>query len=218
VYDGTSCYNRQGGVARTFVKTTMKQFLFATILGLALSSSAATAQTISDRIYDVFRPPGTPVIIGVLSEPFPKSVSELTNGSALILEAKVSLLRTYINASDTGVISEFEILPIQILAGNVPVETPLLLRTAKGEVLKDGVTVREVDHDRERLKENMVYLLFLKHDGLEPNAYSIYNVAAFEVSNNVVRPLAAEGDYLFSDFSRKYDEAVAQVMKAARAR
>jgi len=196
---------------------TMKRLLLTTMLGLGFALDA-TAQTISDRIHDVSRPPGTPVIIGVLSEPFPKSVSELTNGSALILEAKVSLLQTYINASDTGVVSEFEILPIQILAGNVPVEIPLLLRTSGGEVLKDGVTVREVDHDREQLKENVVYLLFLKHDGLEPNAYSIYNVAAFEVFNNVVRPLATEGAYLFRDLSRDHDEAVAQVNKAARAR
>jgi hypothetical protein len=196
----------------------MKRFLFATILGLALSSSGATAQTISERIRGVPREPGTPLIIGVLGEPMPESVDDLMKGSALVLETEVLLLRTYINAADTGVVSEFEILPIRILAGTVPAEMPLLVSTSGGTVIKDGVTVRGVNYNLQQLKENTVYLLFLKHFGPEPNAYAIYNVAAFELSDNTLRPLASPGWDMFKDLSRTHGEVVAQVMKAARAR
>ena len=84
----------------------MKRLLLTTILGLglALDDSAAIAQTISDRIYDPSRKPGTPVIIGTLGEPIPQSVDELAKRSDLVLEAKVSRLKSYINAADTAVI------------------------------------------------------------------------------------------------------------------
>jgi hypothetical protein len=208
-------------MARELVlESIMKRLLLTTIVGLgfALGSPEATAQTISDRIYDVSREPGTPVIIGVLGEPIRLSIDEFTKRADLVLEARLSRLESYINAADTAVVTEFEIQPIQILSGAVPVEAPLVLFTNGGEVVRDGVTVREIIHDREELKERTVYLLFLRHWGPRPSGYAILNVGVFERSNHEARPLARQGNNLFREFSKTYGEVVAQVKKAAHER
>ena len=198
----------------------MKRLLLTTMLALAfaLDNSAATAQTISDRIYDISRKPDAPVIIGVLGEPIPLSVDELTKRSDLVLEARVSRRQSYVNAADTAVITDFDILPIRILAGNVPVAIPLVLSTYGGEVIRDGVTIRAENHDSEQLKDNVVYLIFLTHFGSEPGVYQIFNAGAFELSNNTVRPLARQGSNLYKDFSGAYRGVIARVMESARAR
>ena len=196
----------------------MKQLWLTTILGLALSHSGATAQTISDRIHDVSREPGTPVIIGVLGEPTPLSIDEFTKRADLVLEARLSRLESYINAAETAVVTEFEIQSIRILSGAVPVEAPLVLFTNGGEVVRDGVTIREMIHDREELKESTVYLLFLRHWGQSPSGYAILNVGVFERSNQAARPLARQGNNLFTEFSKTYGEVIAQVKKSAHER
>ena len=195
----------------------MKGLLLTTMLGLGFALDA-TAQTISDRIHDVSREPGTPVIIGVLGEPIPLSIDEFTKRADLVLEARLSRLESYINAADTAVVTEFEIQPIRILSGAVPVEAPLVLFTNGGEVVRDGVTIREMIHDREELKESTVYLLFLRHRGPSPSGYAILNVGVFERSNQAARPLARQGNNLFREFSKTYGEVIAQVKKSSHER
>jgi hypothetical protein len=198
----------------------MKRRLLTTMLslGFALGNSAATAQTISERIHALSLEPGTPLIIGALGEPIPLSVAEITKRSDLILEARVFRLNTYIDAADTTVSTDFQLLPIRILAGTIPVVTPLVLRTEGGEVIKGGVTVRYENHNREELKESVVYLLFLKRWGPDPSVYRIQDLGAFELSNNAARPLARDGENLYRDFSGTYDDVTARVMESARAR
>src|SRR5438093_12422833 len=100
----------------------MQRLLLATMFGLAfvLAVSESRAQTISDRFKDPSRKPGTPIVIGTLGEPIPLSIEELTERSDLILEAKVSWLKSYINVEDTAVITDYTIVPIRVLAGTVP--------------------------------------------------------------------------------------------------
>ena len=211
---------RTSGVAIVVFLVSHSWLLLTTIVGLgfALGSPGATAQTISDRINDVSREPGAPVIFGVLGEPIPLSIDEFTKRADLVLEARLSRLESYINAADTAVVTEFEIQPIRILSGTVPVEIPLVLLTNGGEVVRDGVTIREMIHDREELKESTVYLLFLRHWGPRASAYAILNVGVFERSNHAARPLARQGQDLFREFSKTYGEVIAQVKKSARAR
>jgi hypothetical protein len=200
------------------LQSTVNRLSFSTLvwLGFTLVNSGATAQTISDRIYDVSRKPGTPVIFGVLGEPIPLSVDELTKQSDLVVETRLSRLDTYVNADDTAIYTDFEMLPIRILAGNVPVAIPLMLRTYGGEVVREGVTIRAENHDSEQLKESALYLLFLKHLGPDPTVYKLYNVGAFELSNDTARPLARGGADLYRDFSTTYEDVIARVMKSAR--
>ena len=68
------------------------------------------------EIHDSSRKPGTPVVVRVLRELVPLSVDELTKRSDLVLEAKLSRLKMYINSADPTVITDFAILPIRTLA------------------------------------------------------------------------------------------------------
>jgi hypothetical protein len=199
-------------------------WLFA--LGLAHQGSEAAAQaTISERVSDASRKPGTPVVIGVLGEPIPLSIDELTNQSDLVVEARVSRLKTYVDEQDTAVLTDFALMPVRILAGTVPdagstpsVTPPLVLSTYGGEVVRKGVTVRAVNHDREQLEHGRVYLLFLKRFGEERGVYQIFNAAAFEVSGGAIRPLARQATDLYRDFSADYAHVVTRIVAAERAR
>jgi hypothetical protein len=78
----------------------MKSLLPAVLgLGLILNSSVSAAQAISERVREASQKPGTPVVVGVLSEPMRSSVQELTERSDLIVEARVSRLESRINAA-----------------------------------------------------------------------------------------------------------------------
>jgi hypothetical protein len=206
----------------------MQRLLFATMFGLGcgLVVASAGAQTISDRIRDPSRKPGSPVTIGVLGEPTPLSVEGLTNGSDLVLEARISWLKTYINVADTAVLTDYAIQPIRILAGTVPgpvtrpgVATPLILSTYGGEIVRDGVTIRAENHNlKEALNTNVSYLLFLKRLGKAPGTYVLYNVGVFELSDNALRPLASQGGDLYRQIPNVYSEVLARVTTAARAK
>src|SRR5207247_5768060 len=129
------------------------------------SGSVITHPTISDRIHDPSRAPGTPVVIGVLGEPEPLSLDELTKRSDLVVEARVERLRSYINALDTAVLTDFSIVPLRVLTGRNPSASSkpgagrLLLSTYGGEVTKDGVTVKAENHGQQALKNGGRYLL-----------------------------------------------------------
>jgi hypothetical protein len=202
-------------------KTGMKRILLALalVLTVALCCSTAVAQTISDRIYNPSRKPGTPVVIGALGEPVLLSIDEMTKRSDLVLEATLSRLKTYINAADTAVVTDFEMSPAEMFVGSIPtLGRMLVLTTYGGEVVKDGVTVRAQNHNLRKLNEGVTYLLFLKRFGSEPDVYQIYNVGVFERAGDTARPLAMEGTDLFRDFKRPYADIILRVTESAAAR
>jgi len=200
----------------------MKRPLLAAALVLALAGDCSTAfaQTISDRIYDPLRKQGEPVVIvGVLGEPTPLSIDELTKQSDLVLETKLARIQTYVNAADTAVLTDFEMLPTTMFVGSLPpLGRRLVLTCYGGEIVKDGVTVRAENHDRGELKENVTYLLFLKRFGSEPDVYQIYNAGAFERSNDAAKPLARDGAYTFKDFKKTYRDIVARIRDSVASR
>jgi hypothetical protein len=202
----------------------MRRLLLAAMLGFGVAASGAGAQTISERIADGSRKPGTPVVIGMLGEPIPLSIEDLAKQSDLIVEARVTPLKTYINSADTAVITEFSILPIQVLAGTVPSAakspgvTRLLLSSYGGEVVRNGVTVRAENHGLEQLKPGGAYLLFLKRFGQQEGVYQIFNAGAFELSNNTIRPLARPGELYREFYDVPYGQVVRRVTAGAGSR
>ena len=189
----------------------------ATVL-LLTAGPNAFGQTISDRVFAAGRDPGAPLIIGLIGEPRPLSIAELTKESDLIIEARVRALKTYVNDADTAVLTDFELLPVRELAGHAPAAGPFILRTYGGEVIRYGVTVRAENHDSEPLKENVVYLLFLKKFGADSGVYQIHNAGVFERTTGSPRPLARQGADLFRDFARGYRDVVARVQEAKTVR
>ena len=194
------------------------------MLALAFHAAATSAQSIADRVRAARQKPGTPVVIGLLSEPVPLSVEELAKASDLVLLASVSRLTTHVNDDDTAVVTDFAMLPIRVLIGTLPtgVATPgssttLVLSTYGGEITRDGVTVRAENHSLEQLKDGRSYLLFLKKFGTLAGVYQIYNDAAFELSENAIRPLTRQGANLFEDLlSTPYSELRTRIQAAAR--
>jgi hypothetical protein len=204
----------------------MNKLIMATMFALGLGASSVSTQTISDRLNDPSRTPGSPVVVGMVGEPIPLSVEELTKRSDLILEGKVSTPRSYINSADTAVITDYRVLPIRVLGGTAPAVTDrpgiaggLVVSVYGGEVVRNGVTIRAENHDLRPLKEGGSYLLFLKHFGKESGAYEIYNAGAFDISDDRVRPLASHGADLYKDFSNAtHNDVVGRVIAAARLR
>jgi hypothetical protein len=202
----------------------MRRLVLVIVFGFGLAVSATHIQTISDRLADSSRKPGTPLVIGTLGEPVPLSIEELTKRSDMVVEARLALLKTYINDRDTAVITDYAIQPIRILTGAVSgaarqpgIATPLVLSVYGGEVVRNGVTIRAVNHNLEPLIIGETYLLFLKHFGNEPGRYDIYNTGVFELSENTLRPLTHHRE-LYRDFSKTYGDVVARVMAAASPR
>ena len=97
------------------------------------------------------------------------------------------------------------------------VVTPLVLTSYGGEVVRDGVIVRAVNHDVKTIRDG-VYLLFLKNSADKPGLYRIYHAAAFELSSDGVKPIAIQGEDLFRDFSGPYSQILARIVAAASAR
>ena len=196
------------------------------IAGFGMSMADASAQTISDRLHDPFRRPGVPLVIGMLGEPVPMSVEQLTKSSDLVVEARVSALRTYIDATDTAILTEYAILPVRVLADGVPtaarqpgLATPLRVTVYGGEVIRDGVTVRAENHDLEALKNNVTYLMFLKNAGAKAGSYQIYNAGVFELVKDTARPLASHGRDLYRDVgSGSYNDIAVRIAAVARSK
>lgn len=199
----------------------MKHILLvlALVLTVALRCSTGVAQTISDRIFNPHRKQGEPVVIGTLGEPVALSIDEITKQSDLVLEATLTRLKSYINAADTAVITDFEMSPAEMFVGALPpLGRILVLTTYGGEVVKDGVTVRAENHNLRELDEGVTYLLFLKRFGSEPDVYQIYNVGVFERAGDTARPLATQGADLFRDFKRPYADVIAHARESAATR
>jgi hypothetical protein len=194
----------------------MERSLLVTILAFGIAASGASAQTITERLAAGSREPGTPLLIGTLGEATPLSVEELTKQSDLAVETRVTRLKTYTNAADTAVLTDFAVLPIRVLAGTPPVDnrSPGVIHI----VVSTGVTVRAENHGLQPLKPDAVYLLFLKRFGQEPGVYTIYNAGAFEVANDTLRPLAIPRE-VYRDWSETpYSRVAARVSEAARFR
>jgi hypothetical protein len=191
------------------------------ILGLALYIPATAAQTISDRIRDARENhPGSPVVIGKLGEPSPMSLEELTKTSDLIVEARLRRLESYIDDTDTAVLTRFSIDLIRALRGSIPshaatptMTPPLTLIAYGGEVVREGITVRAVNHDSEMFQDGRTYLLFLKKVQRERGVYVVNELAAFELTGDTLRPIGRHGPDLYRDFK---DTAYDQVLRLLR--
>jgi hypothetical protein len=187
------------------------------VVGVVVCGSTLRAQTISDRIRAARLSDVPLMMIGSVDESGVLTLAELVKASDLVVEASVVHVRTYANDRDTDILTDFAIVPNQVLAGSVPVgvSTPgatagLMLTTYGGEIVRDGVHVRAIKHGLRPVMEGVRYLLFLKK-WTAPGTYQIYNAAAFELSD-VAKPLAISGADLFPDVAnRPYKELVKEI-------
>ena len=112
---------------------------------VSIASVASAQITISQRVSAAKETATTAISIGVLGEPVEMTIDDLAKHAPLVLEARVSWMKTYINEADTAVLSDFAVIPIRVMAGQIPpaasnrpgVPAPFIVTTYGGEVVKD---------------------------------------------------------------------------------
>src|SRR5262249_49826409 len=153
-------------------------------------------QTISEAIARGKSEPGRRPFFASDAEIGSLSFEELVRGSTMIVEAKLSSPRTYANARDDRLLTDFTIEPLRFYRGLVPTNvarpgaiTPFVLSLVQGVIVREGVTVRSGVHGFEQMVPGKPYLLFVKPWGTETGHYQLQNYSAFEIVGNSIRPL-----------------------------
>jgi hypothetical protein len=125
--------------------------------------------------------PGTPIVTGLLREVTPTPIEELAKGATLILEGRLSPIRSHLTPDQQYILTDYLILTNRVIAGRAvmsqgsPTVTPSLIVSAYGgEVQVEGTSIRSTDHNLEDLRTGVQYLLFLKKFGSEPGRYEFY--------------------------------------------
>ena len=201
----------------------IKRITAAVAAFVSIASVASAQITISQRVVAAKEAGTTAITIGVLGEPVAMNIDDLAKQAVLVVEARVTWMKTYINQADTAILSDFGVVPMRVMAGHPPpaasnrpgVPTPFVVTTYGGEVVKNGVTVRAVSHSIEQLRSNGIYLLFLKPFGKEAGHFNIVNAAAFEITDDRIRPLARDGHHLFREFVDLPREDISRRVSAA---
>jgi hypothetical protein len=137
---------------------------------------------------------------------WPKPIEEIAREAEVVLQAKLSPMKSYISASADYIATDYSIRDAQVVVGRLPIVAsrtpgavvPLILTDWGGETMVDGVLIRAIETSREAIKSDTEYLLFLRparpqHEG----QYEIYYGAIFEVTEDKVRPLLHQADAVF---------------------
>jgi hypothetical protein len=195
-------------------------------IGFALTIRLSAAdQTLTERIRQAKDTPEKKVVVGNLGEPVSLSVDELVKRVDLIVEASLTRINSHRDATDHTVVTDYSIHPLRVFAGTVPglpttpgATSPFILTTNGGEIVVDGITVRANDYNLRTLTDGGHYLLFLKR-WKEPGVFTVFNVAAFELTGNQMKPMTYDGSDLYKGLSRRpYADAVLWIQKAVLAR
>jgi hypothetical protein len=168
---------------------------------VTLSESAA-AQTLRERAR---QSGGEPVISGVLSEIFPKSIEELAAASDVVVIAMLEKGKTSLTADENYIYTEYGMSDIHVVAGDLPPLSGPLAKTSPhtlvvggGEMMLEGVLVRSENYNLRELP-NGQYVLFLTRSrfGTQPGAYQIYHGGVFAIESDKVRGVVAGADDIY---------------------
>ncbi|MCC7007899.1 MAG: hypothetical protein IT184_03710 [Acidobacteria bacterium] len=189
---------------------------------------SSSRPTISRQIESSPPRPGQPLMLVRLIETMPMSLDDMTRRSTAVVEGILSNARTYIDESDTDVLTDFEIIPMRVLAGSLtPVQVAagaratVVLRVNAGEVERNGVRIHSGLAGLEMPIVNTTYVMFLQpatSDGAKPvpGVYRLFNGAIFERAGDRLVPLAQGGFGAFRGMTDRYADVAAKIA-AARA-
>ena len=172
-------------------------------------ASTVTAQTNLRELArnQALRDPGVPILLPSPPAGYAaKSLGQLAKESAIVVEARLVRLRSYLWESNDRVLTDYSLEQPDMIVGAAPTLTSekpggtarLIVTVYGGEISLDGVTVRATETNREPIDEHATYLLFLmksRAGGL--GHYEIYDGAIFEVQGPKIRPLAKNGTDIF---------------------
>ena len=165
---------------------TMPSYLIA-FSTLAICVGAA-AQTIPELARS--KPPN-PVVRGVMGDTPALPLADLVRGADVAVQAKISLVKSYLTPNEMYILTEYQVAPELVLAGQPgqpllkPRGTPALTLVVRGGgYTVDGFTVYDVDHTREPLKDGARYLLFLKRTDDKTGRYTLFSAGAFQLGDD----------------------------------
>jgi hypothetical protein len=198
-------------------------FLLTIVVVAKSHSVAAQKPTIIDRAR---ADPTATVVSGVVGDVPTPALDILVKEAPLVLEATLSAERSYLSNDQTYITTEYAINPTRILSGQLkttsqerPGETfAPMLSVRGGSWVVDGRVVWDVDHNRERLKTGVAYLLFLRPIANQPGKYGLYATGGFEVRDGrLAAPLATHSSDKYEDLMAKpYQEVLQAVVAAAK--
>jgi hypothetical protein len=200
----------------------MNTFMFASAIGVVVMAQSVTVP--KPTIYDRARAdPTATVVSGVVGDVSTPPLDILAKEAPLVLEATLAAERSYLSKDQTYITTEYAIKPTRILSGTLsttsaqrPGETfAPMLSVRGGSWVVDGRIVWDVDHNRERPKVGVPYLLFLKPHA-EPGKYLLYATGGFEIRDGrLSAPLAKQSSDKYEDLMLKPYQEVLQTVAAA---
>jgi hypothetical protein len=202
----------------------MRPVIVTTVVALFIMSRPLTGQTLSDQVR---LNPGTPVNIGVERTFAPMTIEGLARGAHVVLQARLSKLKSYLMADDENVVTDYLLIGPQVIAGDLPVTSstpgatvPVVLGVWGGEVMVNGTPIIATDHNMtEELKNGTEYLLFLRKFGKEAGHYQIYNGGVFAIERGYARPLIVQSDATFRGASHApLAELIPRIQRGAKSR
>jgi hypothetical protein len=151
--------------------------------------------------------PGTPMPIPAPpADYFPTTIEQVAREAQVILRARLSKTRSYLDSAGDRILTDYRILEPAIVAGHLS-STPSArpgtgphptLTVWGGEAVVEGVLVRASDGNREPIEEGKEYLLFLKgSEPLDAARYVVYYGGIFEISETTARPLLRSAETIF---------------------
>jgi hypothetical protein len=175
------------------------------------------------------RNPGAP--LGYPAPPAdyaPKTIEALAREADVVLQARLSKYESRLGENEDRILTDYRILVPRLLSGRLANTTTafpgegvqLLLTVLGGDVVVEGVTIHGTDGNRQAIKEDGQYLLFLMASRRrEPGRYEIYNGGIFEIAGGEVKPLLKSADHVFKNgVETRLDDMITRIQTAVHPR
>lgn len=161
------------------------------------------------------------VVVILAGSPRPMTLQDMTRQSVAVLEATLSVVKSYAEDHTGAIYTEYELLPLRLLAGQVR-GTParpgftskVMLTRFGGEMMVNGVNRRTVFSQSRPLEEDHPCVFFLKETSAQ-GMYEVFNDAVFDVAGAAFEPLTTRAS---KDIPKSYADAAALIGSAAAAR
>jgi hypothetical protein len=167
--------------------------------------------------------PSKPIERFTLTDVEPATLERLTTGSTVVLDANVTGGNSYLSPDEQHVYTDYQIVPIRVLAGRLPSgpnvpgpSAPLILIMYGGNLVVEGVKVRVFNHTITQPHSGRRYLLFLM-PFRQTGKFQLYGAGAFEVDGQQLKSiLTRDSEHIFKDIlASPFDDTVNRIRSLA---
>jgi len=135
-----------------------------------------------------------PVLLGRNFEMIPPSLGKMVQAADLIVLGTVGTGKTYLSADQRDLYTDYLVTPRRVLAQRIPAQSspraaaaPIIVKRWGGQIVLNGVSVTQEEHDLRTFQSGDDLLLLLMYDKTD-GKYRLYGgiSGAFSVSNGRV--------------------------------